>query len=229
MKINNKDIFCLIPARGGSKRLKNKNIKMLKKKPLVWYSINFAKKIKKAHIHLSTDLKKIYKICSKFIKVEDLRPKRLANDLTTTFNVAKYELLKVEKKKNFKFKYILLLQPTVPYRRYSDIKKAFRFIKFKNIDSVITIADVGSFHPDRMKIIKNKKIFNYNYIKKENMKPFQLLKKVYIRSGSIYLIKRSAFFKYKSFVGKNCRGIIVKDKYAINIDTHYDFELAKLY
>ena len=85
MKINNKDIFCLIPARGGSKRLKNKNIKMLKKKPLVWYSINFAKKIKKAHILLSTDSKKIYKICSKFIKVEDLRPKSLANDLTTTF------------------------------------------------------------------------------------------------------------------------------------------------
>ena len=229
MKINNKEIFCLIPARGGSKRIKNKNITLLKKKPLVWHTINFAKKIKNSHIVLSTDSEKIYKICSKFIKIDGLRPKKLADDLTTTFKVAKYELLKIEKKNNFKFKYILLLQPTVPFRKFSDFQKTFRYISNKNIDSVTTITDVGSFHPDRMKIIKKNKIFNYNNLKKENMKPFQLLKKVYIRSGSIYLIKRSAFFKYKSFVGANCRGVIVKDKFAINIDTYNDLELAKFF
>lgn len=229
MKTNNSEIFCLIPARGGSKRVKNKNIQIFKKKPLVWHTINFAKKLNNTHIVLSTDSKKIYHICLKFIKIDGLRPKRLASDLTTTFDVAKYELLKTEKKNNCKFRYILLLQPTVPFRRFLDIKKALKYIKNKKIDSVITIANVGSFHPERMKVLKNNKIFNFNNSKTENMKPLQLLKKVYIRSGSIYLIKRSAFFKYKSFVGRSCRGIIVKDKFAINIDTYNDLELAKIY
>jgi CMP-N-acetylneuraminic acid synthetase len=109
------------------------------------------------------------------------------------------------------------------------MKKALKYIKNKKIDSVTTITNVGSFHPDRMKIFKNNKIFNFNNSKTENMKPLQVLKKVYIRSGSIYLIKRSAFLKYKSFVGISCRGIIVKDKFAVNIDTYNDLELAKLY
>lgn len=229
MKKKNCEIFCLIPARGDSKRVKNKNIQILRNKPLVLHTINFAKKIKNSFICLSTDSKKIYKICSKKIEIDGLRPKKLSGDYVTTFDVAKYELLRAERKKKNKFKYILLLQPTVPYRKYSDVKNALKKINNKNIDSVITISDVSNYHPDRMKVIKKDKVYNYNGEEKENMLPIQLLKKVYIRSGSIYLIKRSAFFKHKSFVGKSCAGIIVEDKFAINIDTKNDLNLAKLY
>ena len=61
------------------------------------------------------------------------------------------------------------------------------------------------------------------------MKPRQLLKKIYIRSGSFYLIKREVLLKKKTFVGDKCKGIITKGKEAINIDTYLDLIIAKNY
>ena len=65
--------------------------------------------------------------------------------------------------------------------------------------------------------------------KKENMEPIQKLRKIYIRSGSIYLIKRSAFFKYKNLIGAKVKPIIVKGKYSINVDSSDDLLIARNY
>ena len=86
---------------------------------------------------------------------------------------------------------------------------------------------MGAFHPERMKIFRNKYLKNFSGKKAENMTPRQSLSKVYIRSGSYYMIKRHSFFKYKSLVGKKCAGVVVKEKYKINIDDKIDFIIAK--
>ncbi len=224
-----KKIFCLIPARSGSKRLKNKNIKKLNNLELFVHSIIFAKKFKSMQICFSTDSKKYQKIAKKFIEVDELRPKNLSGDHVRTYDVLKYELLRTEKKLNKKFEFLLLLQPTVPYRKKSDMQKAINIIKNKNVDSIVSITPVLGNHPLRMKIIRNSFVINYSNEKNENMEPIQKLPKVYLRSGSIYMIKRSAFFKYKNLLGKKVKPIILKDKYAINIDKIEDFNLAIKY
>jgi len=156
-----------------------------------------------------------------------LRPKKLSGDKVLTFEVIKYELKKIEKKLKKKFKYILILQPTSPFRSKLTVQKALTEIKKKKYDSITTVSDVGGMHPERMKIIKKGLLNNFTNKKKENLKPRQSLQKIYIRSGSIYLIKRNAFFKYKSLVGKNCKGIEVYGKEAINIDNKHDLILAQ--
>ena len=123
------EIIAIIPARKGSKRLKNKNIFLLNKSPLIEYTIMAAKKsnfIDK--IIVSTDSKKFLSIANKNgIKVNKLRPKKLSEDNTPTIDVIKYETKKL--KKNY---FILVLQPTSPLRSTLEIDKSIE-IFYKKI------------------------------------------------------------------------------------------------
>ena len=228
-KIRNKNNLCIIPARKGSKGIKNKNTKILHGIPLIEHTLKYAKKIDKSFdVLVSTDSPKIKKLSRKYRFICDqLRPKRLSNDSALTIDVVKYEISRLEKKFKKIYKFILLLQPTVPYRTINDLKISLKKIKSGKFDSVVSIKDVDGYHPLRMKIIKNNILVNYNLEKKENMSPRQLLPKVFIRSGSIYLIKRNVLFNKDSLVGKRVYGLIQKKKFTINIDNKKDFILAE--
>ncbi len=222
--------ICIVPARKGSKSIKHKNLRKVKGKELIKYTLDVCKKLKKDFFSvISTDSKKILNISKKYkLYFNGLRPPKLSGDKALTYDVLKYEVLLTEKKLRKKFDYILLLQPTCPFRSIEKIKKALKIIRRKKYDSVISISDVGANHPERMKIIKNNKLVNYTKNKYENLKPRQSLQKVFIRSGSIYLINRKSFFKYKSFVGRNCFGLVVSKKESINIDNKNDLLIANL-
>ena len=227
-KQNQKEVFCLIPARSKSKRIKDKNIQIIKGLELFVHTIRFAKNFRNLEICFSTDSKKYLNIARKYTKVDSLRPKKLSSDHVKTYDVFKYELEKIEKQQNKKFEYLLLLQPTVPFRKKADLKKALKYIKKKNVDSVVSLNSVEGNHPYRMKKInKTNFVFNFTNEKKENMDPIQKLPKIFLRSGAIYLIKRKAFYKYKNLLGTKVKPIIVKDKYAINIDNYKDLVIAR--
>ena len=225
-----KNYLCIIPARSGSKGIKNKNIVKLKKKPLIQYTIDVAKKLKKhCEIVVSTDSLKISKIAKKNkLKFYGLRPKKLSGDYALTKDVVKFELNRIEKKLKKKFYAIILLQPTCPIRKENSLKKAIKSLNRNLFDSVVSVSEVGPHHPYRMKIFKNKYLKNFMHFKNENMQPRQKLPKVYIRSGSFYLIKRDAFLKYNSLVGKKCKGIILKGLESVNIDKKEDLDYLKL-
>jgi CMP-N-acetylneuraminic acid synthetase len=223
------ETICFVPARIGSKSIRYKNLQKISGKELIKYTFNICKYFKNKFISIiSSDSEKILKIGKSFsLYSNGLRPKKLSTDHVLTYDVIKYELYKIEKKLNYPFKNIMILQPTCPFRKIRTINKALRIISSKKYDSVTTICGVRGYHPERMKVLKKKKIYNYTKKITENLKPRQSLPKVYIRSGSIYLIKRDAFFKYKSLIGKNCFGIIVREKEAINIDDKTDLIIAR--
>ena len=226
-----KEVICIIPARKGSKGVRNKNIKKVKGKPLVQYSIDTAKKISNlVDICVSTDSLNVKKIVKKNrIKFFGLRPKNLSGDFAETKDVVKYELLKYEKQRKSKYKYILVLQPTTPIRDIKKIKKIINLIKKnKKIDSVISIKDVEGDHPLRMKVFKNNLLQNYSGKLNEDMRPRQKLPKVYIRSGSFYLIKRTSFMKIGSLVGKHCHGEILYGLETVNIDNIRDLKYLEM-
>ena len=108
--------LAIIPARGGSKRIKNKNLKNFFGKPLIYYSILAAKKSKIfSEIHVSTDSKKILKyVKTQNISPAFIRPKKLSNDFTGIHEVLKY-VVKKYKMLNFCFDEIWLLYPTNPF------------------------------------------------------------------------------------------------------------------
>ena len=101
--IGNQKILCVIPARKGSKGLKNKNIKKLNNIPLIAWSILAAKKSKLiTEIIVSTDSEKNFKDCKKiWCKVPFLRPKKFATDKSSSFSVLKHAIEFFEKKKFF--------------------------------------------------------------------------------------------------------------------------------
>lgn len=229
MNLANKKYLCVIPARAGSQGIKNKNIKILDGIPLVEHTIKFSKKIKKNFdVIVSTNSKKILNIAKKYkLSGTELRPDNLSRNDSLTIDVIKYELKRFEKKNKKKYEAVLLLQPTVPYRRVQDIDITLKKIQSNSYDSVVSIKNVGAYHPLRMKIKKKKYIVNYSSEKKENMKPRQKLPKVFLRSGSIYMIKRRSMLNLNSMVGKKVYGLEQSGKFTINIDTHFDLFLAK--
>ena len=224
-----KKFLCIIPARSGSKGIKNKNIVNINGKPLIQFTINVAKKLQNyCEIVISTDSKKIKNLCLKNkLNFYGMRPKKLSSDKALTKNVVSYELKKIEKKLNKKFFGIILLQPTCPIRDHRKIIKGMKILLKKKYNSVLSISEVGGNHPYRMKIIKKKFCYNFMKFKTENMIPRQKLPKIYIRSGSFYIVERDYFVKNKTLVGNKCYGYILDGLETTNIDTKRDLEIFK--
>tara|TARA_B100000795_G_C22800481_1_gene441627 strand:+ start:1224 stop:1928 length:705 start_codon:yes stop_codon:yes gene_type:complete len=227
---NIKRYICIIPARAGSKGIKNKNLVKIKNKPLIQHTIDVAKKISKyCEIVVSTDSEVIKKISIKNkLNFFGLRPKKLSGDKILTKDVVLYEVKKVEKKLKKKFFGILLLQPTSPIRDYKKLIKSIRILDKKKYNSIVSISNVGANHPFRMKKVINGYLKNFMNFKEENMTPRQDLPKIYIRSGSFYLIERNYFFKNNSLVGDKCFGFKLKGLETSNIDSVNDLNFLKL-
>ena len=181
-------------------------------------------------ICVSSDYKNITPILRKHkLEFLGLRPNKLSKDNSLTKDVVSYELNKFQKKFKKEYTYILLLQPTTPIRSLKDIKSALKLIKNnkKKYDSIVSVKNVDGNHPLRMKTIRNGYLKNYINQKRENMIPRQKLPKVYIRSGSFYLIKKNKFLKYKSLVGEKTGYVILKNIYSLNIDSIEDLIIFK--
>tara|TARA_B100001029_G_C14917009_1_gene369803 strand:+ start:306 stop:701 length:396 start_codon:yes stop_codon:yes gene_type:complete len=123
-----------IPARGGSKSVKNKNLKLLKGKPLISYTLNSAieiSKLVKSDIFLSTDSKKIYNYCKNKIKISNyIRPKNLANDKSNILDSIIHSVNYL-KKINKNYDAVILLQPTSPARNMKELHLALKLFEKK--------------------------------------------------------------------------------------------------
>ena len=226
-------ILVVIPARGGSKSIKEKNIKRLNRKPLITYTINAALKLKKFFykIIVSTDNKKIAKISKQAgCLVPFIRPKHLSKSTTPTLPVIKHALKFIEKKDNVKINTILTLQPTSPLRTYSDIKNCLNILKKnKECDSVVSVVKANEMHPIFMKSIKRNYLNSYlnknvSFVRRQDIKP-----NVYRTNGAIYISRRDLILKNKNnllYGNKVLPFIMPKDK-SIDIDEELDFLICK--
>lgn len=224
-----KKVLAIIPAREGSKGVKNKNIKSLNGKPLILYTIEEAKKSDQIDkIVVSTDSTEIADL-SKIhgVEVPFIRPKKLSTDSSLTYDVVKH-CLEYYKSNGDHFDIILLLQPTTPFRTVETINKSVKILKNKSVyTSVVSVVDVEGNHPFRMKEIKDNYLINYIDQGFENMNPRNELPKVYIRSGAIYAILTKNFYEEQSLVSNLCSPIILDKIETINIDSPLDFEFCE--
>ena len=224
-----KKVLTIIPARAGSKGVKNKNIKPLDGKPLILYTIEEAKKSDQIDkIVVSTDSTEIADL-SKIhgVEVPFIRPKKLSTDSSLTYDVVKH-CIEYYKSNGEHFDIILLLQPTTPFRTVETINKSVKILKNKSVyTSVVSVVDVEGNHPFRMKEIKDNFLINYIDQGFENMNPRNELPKVYIRSGAIYAILTKNFYEEQSLVSNLCSPIILDKIETINIDSPLDFEFCE--
>ena len=224
-----KKVLAIIPARAGSKAVKNKNIKPLDGKPLILYTIEEAKKSDQIDkIVVSTDSFEIADLSKKNgVEVPFIRPEELSTDSSLTYDVVKH-CIEYYKNNGEHFDIILLLQPTTPFRTVETINKSINILKNKSIfTSVVSVVDVEGNHPLRMKKIEGDYLKNYIDQGFENMNPRKELPKVYIRSGSIYAILTKSFYEEQSLVSNLCAPIILDKIETINIDSPLDFEFCE--
>lgn len=222
------EFLAIIPARSGSKEVINKNVKKIRGKPLIYWTINEAKKSKKINkIIVSTDSKKYAKICEDFgIEVPFIRPKYLAKDETPSYKVAVHSLEWFFKQYGYFPKYILLLQPTSPFRNHNDIDKSIDIALENNADSVVSVEETKT-HPYYLRSLdKIGRLKNYIKHKKENLRR-QDLESVFSLNGAIFLVKTKYILKGNWF-GENCYPLIMPQSRSLEIDTKFDFQLAEL-
>ena len=224
------NILGIIPARGGSKGVPKKNIKLLNGKPLIAYTIEEAKKSKYlTDFIVSTDDTEIKKISSQYgAEVPFLRPKKLSTDKALAVPTIQHAVTEMEKIKKIKYDYIIMLQPTAPLRIAKDIDNALKKLITSNADGIISVIDVGNYHPMKMKIFKDEYLFDYKKPPVENP-PRQSLPKVYIVNGAIYATKRDVFMTKNTFKGKKCLGHLMPEERSVNIDNEIDFLIAEYY
>ena len=146
-------VLGVIPARGGSKGIPNKNIKLLNGKPLIYYSIFEGLKSKViSDLIVSTDDEKIKKIAENFgANCPFIRPSDLSNDTALAIPTIQHATLFMEKMKKFKYDYVVMLQPTSPLRTSTDIDKAINMLIKSSSDGIISIVNVDNNHPMKMK------------------------------------------------------------------------------
>jgi N-acylneuraminate cytidylyltransferase/CMP-N,N'-diacetyllegionaminic acid synthase len=177
---------------------------------------------------VSTDSVKIAKIAQKYgAEIPFIRPKELSTDKALTYDVVEHCITFFERQDKF-FDIILLLQPTVPFRKLEHIDRSIEILKKnQSFNSVVSVVDVDGNHPLRMKIIQNGYLKNYINQDGENMIPRASLPEVFIRSGSIYCIRIKNFKYEKALVSKDCAPLKLKFEETINIDNYLDFDLCQ--
>jgi len=226
----NKKILALIPARGGSKGLPGKNIKLLLGKPLIARTIGQVKKSKYVDkIVVSTDDLKIADISRKYgAEVPFLRPAALAADTASSASVILHAIDFLEKKNIF-FDYICLLEPTSPLRETKDIDIPIEMlVNTHRAEAVVSISSLESRHPEfNITLTKNKYIRKYGTNEVIRTLRRQELKTAYFPEGTIYISTVSAFKRKKTFYHNKTLGYVVPRYKELEIDDAFDLVMAE--
>lgn len=224
-------ILGVIPARGGSKAIPNKNIFPILGKPLLNYTIEAALESRLlTHCVVSTDSEDIAEIASRAgALVPFLRPPELSTDTALSLPVILHSLAFMERTKGISYDAVVMLQPTTPLRLSSDIDMALEKLFETDADSVISVVEVGAAHPLRMKRLIGDQLINYIDQGFEDMRPRQSLPPVYIRNGAIYATRCRTLLEQQTFSGTDCRAYEMPAERSINIDTPADLIIAEYY
>ena len=217
-------------ARGGSKKIKNKNIVKINNKPLIFYTIKECQKSKLlTNYIISTDSRKITKISKKYnVETPFLRPKNISNDKSTSSIAIKHALLMSEKIYKKKFDYVVEIMNTNPLKTFKDIDNVIKMIIKNKYDSVIAVNQIFDYHPARIKKIKNNKLVDFAVKEKLESRRQDLKPNAYIRSGSIYAMSRKFVMNGLRFKSNVSVPYILPQSRVINIDEKIDLELAKI-
>lgn len=214
----NKRIVAIIPARGGSKGLKKKNIHLLANKPLIEYSIEAAIKSKYIdEVVVTSDDDTIIAIAQKHAISIIKRPSFLAQDNTNTASVVSHVLDNLSQG----YDILILLQPTSPLRDEKDIDSAIENFMSKDADALISVREPK--HSPFKAFTCNTDGFLEGIVNnKYPFMPRQELPVAYYPNGAIYIIKVQEFIKNKTFFCQKTIPFYMNEIKSIDIDTYED-------
>jgi len=219
--------IAIIPARSGSKGLKDKNIKLLNGKPLLAYSIEAALKSKCFDVvYVSTDSKKYADIAIKYgAEVPFLRSKVNAGDHSDAWSVIK-EVLENYKKLGKDFDTFTYLQPTSPLRKASDIRNSYKLYKDLKANSIVSVCEASVSPLYCYQLPKNNLLSKVLNVENEN-KRRQDAGAFYTMNGAIYLANVKNFLKTNDIYKNKCYAYVMDKQSSVDIDDALDFKIAE--
>lgn len=214
-----KYILGVIPARGGSKRLPRKNIKLLDGKPLIEYTIRAANDAQLLTDYVfTTDDQEILDI-AKGVGARSvvLRPKELATDHVRNSETMIHALECMEKTTGRSYQSVMLLQPTTPFRTSLHIDEAVELYNDMGVDSLASVKGPFKKRDINLKYLKNNLL--------SDMIPAN--NEYYMYNAAIYIIKKELLYNTNSFVSEFQCGYPMDQISSIDIDNEFDFVLAQ--
>jgi N-acylneuraminate cytidylyltransferase/CMP-N,N'-diacetyllegionaminic acid synthase len=222
-------ILAIIPARGGSKGVPRKNVCLLAGKPLIAWTIEAAKQSDLLdRIVLSTDAEYITEVAQTYgINVPFLRPVELAQEDTPGIAPVLHAVSWLEQNESYYPDYVLVLQPTSPFRTSSDIDAAIRLAQQNQADGVVSVVPVHQ-HPYWTKCISDDgRLVDFLPLEKDYPRR-QDLPPVYALNGAIYLVKREVLLEQQTYYTERTFAYIMPPERSLDIDTSWDLYLAGL-
>lgn len=222
-------VLFIITARGGSKGVPRKNIKMLGRLPLIAYKIIAAQKCRyDSRIIVSTDDEEIAEVSKKYgAEVPFMRPNELATDSASSMDVILHAMNWISENSKEKFDYVCLLEPSSPFASYKDLDGALQLIEESNADTLLGMKEVDVTKGFIHSLDKNGKLSEFYYAIKD-LKSIrrQDQKKEYTMNGCMYIAKWDYFMRNKMFHSENSEPYIMSEESSIEIDTMLDYEVA---
>jgi CMP-N-acetylneuraminic acid synthetase len=219
------NVLGIIPARGGSKGVKNKNIKLVDGKPLITYAINTAKESKLlTDFIVTSDDETILNVAKSNESAYYKRDLKNAQD-DSPIELVIFEVLQFLKEKQYDL--IVLLQPTAPIRTGEDVDNVISmFLKDETLNNVVSVVELEDIHPARMYEVDDS--FNLKPLNSDKEKEQrQKLDSVYLRNGCIYATTTKAFLKEKTLILSNKKAYVMPHSTWVNIDSERDLMVAE--
>lgn len=223
-------ILAIIPARGGSKGVPRKNIRLLAGKPLIAYSILPAKASKYIdRLIVSSDDAEIIEVAKSYgCEAPYVRPAELASDTAKALPVIQHGVRFCEGQNGKKYDFVVYLEPSGPMRIAEDIDAAVESAVDNNADSVVGLVELEDANPVRVKKVVNGKIEPFCVPEPEGLRR-QDQEKAYLRNGSVYVFRRDNLIENNSLYGVDSFAYIMPRERSVNIDEEADFLTAEYF
>lgn len=214
-------ILAFIPARGGSKGIPNKNIKLFNGKPLIEWTIKSALKSKLINkVIVSSDSKKILSLSKKFGADVVLRPKNISGDFATTESAIMHYIKNTKES----FDTIVLLSPTSPLRKKRDIDNAIKEFQSKKLDSCFSASKLLDFLIWKLNKKKKYESINYDF---QNRGTRQKRELNYVENGSIYVFKTKLIKYYNNRIAGKIGMYLMDFWQSFEIDEKDDWKMLE--
>lgn len=222
-------VLGIIPARGGSKGVPRKNIKILCGKPLLAYTVESALAATRlSRVVLSTEDEEIAELGRDLgVEVPFMRPAELAEDITPTMPVVLHAVKTLERFGE-SFDAVCLLQPTNPLRRSADIDACIELLEDSGADSVVSVLPVPEPYNPMWVYWKAKDgTLSLSSGEREPIVRRQELPRAFYRDGSVYVTRHAVLMEQGNLYGRSIQSYEMDTRYAVNIDTSNDWEKAE--
>lgn len=225
-----KPVLGVTLARGGSKGVPGKHLRLLAGRPLLDYTLDIVRDIKEIDYYLvSTNSEEIRAhVIKKGFNAPFLRPESLSTDTASSVAALQHAVAYVENDINIEFSYVVEIMATNPLKDANDVRSCINRLENDNLDAVIAVNQIFDHHPARVKKIENGLLVDFCVEEVPESRRQDLEPKAYVRSGAIYALTREMLVERGLRYGTNkCYAHILPPHKAVNIDSEQDFNYAE--